>query len=103
MLHFPDDKTLYHMGDTGLFGDMKFIGEYYKPDVLLIPIGGNFTMNPVDAAYATREWLKPKFVIPMHFGTNPLAKGTFAEFEQALGADSTATLLTLTPGIPVPF
>ncbi len=103
IIEMENGQKIYHMGDTGLFGDMKFIGDYYKPDVLLIPIGGNFTMDPVDAAYATREWLKPKFVIPMHFGTNPLARGTFAEFEQALGTGSAAKLLTLTPGVPVPF
>ena len=46
---------VYHMGDTGLFGDMKFIGEYYKPDLVLIPIGGHFVMSPADAAYAVGE------------------------------------------------
>jgi L-ascorbate metabolism protein UlaG (beta-lactamase superfamily) len=45
----------YHMGDTGLFGDMNSVGEYYKPDLLLIPIGGHYVMSPKDAAYATRE------------------------------------------------
>lgn len=94
-------QKIYHTGDTGLFGDMKFIGEYYKPDVLLIPIGGNFTMDPVDAAYATREWIKPKLVVPMHFGTNPLGKGTLSEFEQTMGKDGPTRVLPLTPGIAV--
>lgn len=67
VIELENGLKIYHMGDTGLFGDMKFIGDYYKPDVLLIPIGGNFTMGPVDAAYATREWIKPKTVIPMHY------------------------------------
>ena len=83
---------IYHMGDTGLFMDMKFIGEYYQPDVLLIPIGGNFTMGPTEAAYATREWLKPKTAIPMHYGTNPLNQGTPQQFQQALGQSSTKVL-----------
>jgi len=64
---------------------------------VLIPIGGNFTMDPVDAAYATKEWLKPRFVIPMHYGTNPLAKGTAAQFQQALG-NAPVKLMALKPG-----
>lgn len=87
IIELENGKKIYHMGDTGLFMDMKFIGEYYQPDVLLIPIGGNFTMGPTEAAYATREWIKPKMaVIPMHYGTNPLAKGTAQEFQQALSS-----------------
>ncbi len=80
--------TIYHAGDTGVFGDMKFIGEYYKPNLALLPIGGHFTMDPVHAAYATRVLLKPKHVIPMHYGTFPPLKGTPAEFKKALGKTS---------------
>ena len=72
------------MGDTGVFGDIKRISEYYKPDLVLIPIGGHFTMDPQDAAYALRELIKPKAAIPMHYGANPLAKGTAAEFLKAM-------------------
>jgi L-ascorbate metabolism protein UlaG (beta-lactamase superfamily) len=46
--------TAHQAGDTGLFPDMKFISEYYKPDRELIPVGGNFTTDPDDAAYAAR-------------------------------------------------
>ena len=56
---------LYHMGDTGLFGDMRLIGEYYKPDLIMIPTGGHFVMDPKDAAYATNQMLKPKYAIPL--------------------------------------
>lgn len=80
---------VYHMGDTGLFGDMKFIGEFYKPDLVLIPIGGHFVMNPEDAAYATKTWLKPKYAVPMHYASNPFLKGTPAEYMKALGESST--------------
>ena len=90
-------QKIYHMGDTGLFGDMKFIGEYYKPDVLLIPIGGNFTTAPADAAYATREFLKPRVAIPMHYGTNPLNRGTPKQYMDALGQTSTK-VIPLEPG-----
>lgn len=88
---------IYFMGDTGLFADMKFIADYYKPTVLLIPIGGNFTMDPVDAAYATREWIRPQFAIPMHYGTNPLGKGTPQEYTQALG-QGTTHVINIKPG-----
>lgn len=60
-----------------------------KPDLVLMPIGGHFTMGPVDAAYATREWLRPRFVIPMHYGANPLGRGTPEEYTRALGATGT--------------
>ncbi len=76
---------IYHMGDTGLFGDMRLIGDYYKPDLIMIPIGGHFVMDPRDAAYATKEMLKPKFAIPFHYGTFPVLKGTPQEYQQALG------------------
>jgi L-ascorbate metabolism protein UlaG (beta-lactamase superfamily) len=102
IIELENGVKIYHMGDTGLFGDMKFIGEYYKPDVLLIPIGGNFTMGPADAAYATREWIRPKVVIPMHYGTNPLAKGTPQEYQQALG-QSASKVLVLRPGEKTEF
>lgn len=97
IIELENGLKIYHMGDTGLFGDMRFIGDYYRPDVVLMPIGGNFTMDPKDAAHATREWLRPKTVIPMHFGTNPLAKGTAEQFRQALG-DTPTRLLVLKPG-----
>jgi L-ascorbate metabolism protein UlaG (beta-lactamase superfamily) len=102
IIELEDGFKIYHMGDTGLFGDMKFIADYYKPDLVLMPIGGNFTMGPVDAAFATREWLKPRAVIPMHYGANPLGKGTPAEFIQALGATSTRVLV-LKPGEKAEF
>ena len=76
IIQMENGFKLYHMGDTGLFGDMKLIADYYKPDLVLMPIGGHFVMDPQDAAFATREWLKPKFVIPMHYGTFPVLKGT---------------------------
>ncbi len=97
IIELENGQKIYHMGDTGLFGDMKFIGEYYKPDVLLIPIGGNFTTAPVDAAYATREFIKPRFAIPMHYGTNPLNRGTPQQYMEALGQTSTK-VIPLEPG-----
>ena len=97
IIEMENGQKIYHTGDTGLFGDMKFIGEKYKPDLLLIPIGGHFVMDPVDAAFATKEWIKPKMVLPMHYGTNPFLKGTPAEFKAALGT-TTIQVLDMQPG-----
>lgn len=98
IIELENGFRIYHMGDTGLFADMKFIAEYYHPDLVLMPIGGNFTMDPADAAYATREWLRPRFVVPMHYGANPLAKGTAPEFVRALGDGTGTRALVLQPG-----
>lgn len=102
LIEFENGFKLYHMGDTGLFGDMKFIGEYYRPDLVLIPIGGHFVMSPSDAAYATRHYLKPRFAIPMHYGTNPNLKGTPEEYLRALGKTATKVRV-LQPGQEVVF
>jgi L-ascorbate metabolism protein UlaG (beta-lactamase superfamily) len=88
---------IYHAGDTGVFGDMKFIGEYYKPDLALLPIGGHFTMDPAHAAYAVNNLLKVSQVIPMHYGTFPPLKGTPGEFKQELAGYDTE-VITLEPG-----
>jgi len=93
---------IYHMGDTGLLGDMKLIGEYYKPDLIMVPIGGNFTMSPVNAAYAIKEFFKAKYVIPMHYGINPLAKGTVAEFSNTMRG-SVTLVYPLKPGESTKF
>src|SRR6266699_2188846 len=90
IIQLENGFKIYHMGDTGLFGDMKMIGEYYKPDLVLIPIGGGqFVMNPADAAYATRNFLKPKYALPFHYATNPFLTGTPQEYMKALGKSST--------------
>jgi L-ascorbate metabolism protein UlaG (beta-lactamase superfamily) len=68
-----DGKTIYHAGDTGLFGDMKLIGERHPIDIAFLPIGDNYTMGPDDAAYAV-ELLQAKKVVPIHYDTFPLLK-----------------------------
>ena len=93
---------LYHMGDTGLFGDMRLIGDYYKPDLVMIPIGGHFVMDPKDAAYATKEMLKPKYAIPFHYATFPVLKGTPQEYQAALGQTQTQ-VFPISPGDKVTF
>jgi L-ascorbate metabolism protein UlaG (beta-lactamase superfamily) len=102
IIELENGKKIWHMGDTGLFPDMRFIAEHYKPDIVLLPIGGNFTMDPKDAAFATREWIKPKTAIAMHYGTNPLARGTLPEYLEALGQTSTQ-VVPLKPGEKLEF
>jgi L-ascorbate metabolism protein UlaG (beta-lactamase superfamily) len=102
IIELEDGFRIYHAGDTAVFGDMKYIGERYKPDLALVPIGGNFTMDPTDAAYAVRELIRPKAVIPMHYGTNPLAKGTAKEFVDAMGT-SPVKVLVAEPGTALIF
>ncbi|MFL6663978.1 MAG: metal-dependent hydrolase [Rhizobacter sp.] len=98
VIEFENGFKLWHMGDTGVFGDMRLLGEMYKPDLLLIPIGGGqFVMNPADAAYATRELIKPKVAVPIHYGTTPALSGTPEQYVQALGSSSTR-VMAMQPG-----
>ena len=86
IIELENGFRIYHMGDTGLFGDMKLIGDYYRPDLIMVPIGGHFVMNPRDAAKATKEFLQPKYAIPMHYASNPFLVGTPQEYMDALGS-----------------
>jgi L-ascorbate metabolism protein UlaG (beta-lactamase superfamily) len=70
VVEFANGVKIYHAGDTNVFGDMKIIRELYAPEIAMIPIGDHYTMGPREAAYAC-NLLKPKTVIPMHFGTFP--------------------------------
>ncbi len=70
ILFTAEGKTIYHAGDTGLFSDMKLIGERHHIDVAFLPIGDSFTMGPEDAAVAA-EWLGAKLVVPIHYNTFP--------------------------------
>jgi L-ascorbate metabolism protein UlaG (beta-lactamase superfamily) len=76
---------------------MKMIDEYYKPDLALVSIGGWFTMGPEEAAYAMGSLMRPKMVVPMHYGTFPPLKGTPQEMIDALG-DSPVKVKVMAPG-----
>jgi len=77
-----DGITIYHAGDTGLFEGMKIIGEVFKPDYALLPIGGRFTMDPYQASIAV-DMIKPKKgVIPIHYNTWDLIKVDPGDFER---------------------
>ncbi|MBD8026233.1 metal-dependent hydrolase [Ureibacillus sp. Re31] len=71
ILFYAEGLTIYHAGDTALFGDMKLIGDRNEIDVAFLPIGDNFTMGPEDAAYAV-SLLNPKTVVPIHYNTFPV-------------------------------
>lgn len=89
VLLWVDGVCIYHAGDTGLFGDMRLIGEMNAVDYLLLPIGDNYTMGIDDAVKAV-ELIRPRIAIPMHYNTFPLIKADprdFAAKLQALGKD----------------
>lgn len=83
VLFSNEGKTIYHAGDTGLFSDMKLIGERHPIDLAFLPIGDNFTMGPEDAAYAAKL-LKAKTVVPIHYNTFPPIKQDPYQFIELL-------------------
>lgn len=100
IIEMENGFKIWHMGDTGVFGDMKLIAEMYHPDLVMLPIGGNYTMGPQEAAYAMRELIKAKMALPMHYGTYPLINGSPTEFQAALNAGNnhTTEMVLMQPG-----
>ena len=94
ILFTSEGKTIYHAGDTALFGDMKLIGERNEIDVAFLPIGDNFTMGPEDAAYAV-TLLKPKTVVPIHYNTFPVIQQDPQHFSNLV---TDAEVQVLSPG-----
>ena len=94
VLIFLNNKTIYHAGDTGVFGDMKLIGELYPIDLAFVPVGGHFTMGPEEASKAI-QLLQPKTVVPIHYNTFDLIK---QNINQNLIKDSKTQLVILEPG-----
>lgn len=92
-----DGKTIYHSGDTGLFGDMELIGRRHPIDLALLPIGDNFTMGPEDALEAVKM-LKPKMVVPMHYNTFPLIEQDPLKFRTEVEAATASKVIVLAPG-----
>lgn len=87
-------KTIYHPGDTGLFYDMKLIGEMNKIDLAFVPIGDNFTMGIDDAVRAV-EFLRPKKVVPFHYNTWPVIE---CDPDSFAGKVKDADVIVLKPG-----
>jgi len=93
-----DGITIYHAGDTGLFGDMAWIHELYRPDLAMLPIGGHYVMGPKEAAYAVKLLQVPR-VIPMHYASFPVLKGTPGNFqEELLKLGMETEVIVLAPG-----
>jgi L-ascorbate metabolism protein UlaG (beta-lactamase superfamily) len=92
----PGSPTIYFAGDTGLFGDMKIIGELYKPEIAFLPIGDHYTMGPDTAAIAAK-WLGVRQVVPIHWGTFPVLAGRPETLKQHL-AGTNIDVLMLEPG-----
>lgn len=84
-----DGVRIYHAGDTCLTGEMKTIKELYAPQVAMLPIGGNYTMDVEHAAMAAR-WLGVRTVIPMHYGTFPEIEADLKRFAQLIALGNTA-------------
>jgi L-ascorbate metabolism protein UlaG (beta-lactamase superfamily) len=99
VIEIKDGPTLYHTGDTDVFEDMKDrIGDRFHIDVMLACIGGHFTMDPQGAALAA-TYVKPKILVPMHFGTFPLLAGTPDELRAGLKArKSKVEVVEMKPG-----
>lgn len=99
VLSAPDGRAAYFAGDTALFSDMVLIRELYHPELALLPIGDHYTMGPLQAAHAARL-VKPKRVIPMHYGTFPALTGRPEDLKQRLSGES-IEVWTLKQGEPV--
>ena len=97
IVRLPDGVTIFHAGDTALFGDMKLIAELYQPQIAMLPIGDVFTMGPREAAYAAR-FLAVKHVIPMHYATFPMLTGTPEALRQETKDIPGFTVHALKPG-----
>ncbi len=89
--------TIYHAGDTCLFGDMKLIAERTPVDVALLPIGGHYTMDRHDAVAAV-ELIAPKLVIPMHYNTFPAIETDAQAFKSDVESQTQAQCVVLDPG-----
>lgn len=96
IVKFEDGLTIYYAGDTAIFGDMRLIGEMYRPAIAFLPIGDLYTMGPEQAAKAS-ELLGVRQIVPMHYGTFPALTGT-PETLRALVAPRGIAVLELKPG-----
>ncbi|HTO33521.1 MAG TPA: metal-dependent hydrolase [Pararhizobium sp.] len=89
VLHFEDEPTLYHMGDTDIFSDMALIHELHQPDIGLVPIGDRFTMGGAVAALACQRFFKFGTVLPCHYGSFGIIDQTPELFVAAMDGAAT--------------
>ncbi len=96
VLTFSDGRTLYHTGDTWIFGDMALIQELYRPSIILLNVGGGpYTEDPKTAALAIRKYFTPVAIVPMHFATFP---GLSSEADVRAAFKDDRRLQVLKPG-----
>ncbi|MDQ4035575.1 MAG: metal-dependent hydrolase [Chloroflexota bacterium] len=93
VLDFEDGTTVYHSGDTDLFGDMNLVRERHHPEIAVLPIGGHYTMGPRDAGMAL-DLIGASTVVPIHYGTFPVLAGTPEELRNHTSAE----VIELEPG-----
>jgi L-ascorbate metabolism protein UlaG (beta-lactamase superfamily) len=93
VIEFEDGTTVYHSGDTDLFGDMTYVRQRHQPEIAVLPIGGHYTMGPRDAGMAL-ELIGASTVIPIHYGTFPILAGTPDQLREATDAQ----VIELEPG-----
>jgi L-ascorbate metabolism protein UlaG (beta-lactamase superfamily) len=87
------EPTVYHMGDTDVFGDMGLINELYEPKIAMVPIGDRFTMSPATAALAVKRFLNVEQVIPCHYGSFPIIEPNADKFVAEMKGHSTKVLV----------
>jgi L-ascorbate metabolism protein UlaG (beta-lactamase superfamily) len=95
-LFYIEDKKIYHAADTGLFYDMKLIGEE-GIDLAILPIGDNFTMGPDDALRAVR-FIEPKLVVPIHYNTFDVIKQDAQAWARRVESETSVDVKILKPG-----
>lgn len=97
VLTFDNGIRIYHAGDTTVFSDMKIIADLYRPDIVMLPIGDHYTMDPLQAAYAIRM-MNAKVVIPMHYATFPVLTGTPERLRELTADIEGLRIIALKPG-----
>jgi L-ascorbate metabolism protein UlaG (beta-lactamase superfamily) len=96
VIELENGYRIYHAGDTNVICDMRLIGELYRPDLAMLPIGGHYTMGPREAALAI-ELLGVKDVMPIHYGTFPILAGTPDQLRTELAARGLADVVVHAP------
>ena len=89
----PGEPTVYHMGDTDVFGDMALIAELHEPRIAMVPIGDRFTMSPKSAAFAVKRFFKLDAVFPCHYGSFPIIEPTADKFVAAMKGHATKVIV----------
>ncbi|MEM8750124.1 MAG: metal-dependent hydrolase [Pseudomonadota bacterium] len=95
VFHFEGEKTVYHMGDTDIFGDMALVQELHQPDIGIVPIGDRFTMGGAVAALACKRYFNFETIIPCHYGTFPIIDQTADIFVEAMEGDERVMVMDI--------